>query len=91
MWNPNGQELFYLNGDKLMTVDTDLRSEPVLGKPRELFSRPTLYSDRFDVSRDGQRFVMIDEGEDDPPPKQLHLVQNWFDELNRLVPTDTPD
>ena len=37
-WNPNGQELFYLNGDKLMTVDTDLRPEPVLGKPRELFS-----------------------------------------------------
>ena len=74
-----------------MTVDTDLRSEPVLGKPRELFSRPTLYSDRYDVSRDGQRFVMIDEGEDEPPPKALYLVQNWFDELNRLVPTDTPD
>ena len=91
VWNPNGQELFYLNGDKLMTVDTDLLSEPVLGKPRELFSRPTLSSDRYDVSRGGQRFVMIDEGEDEPPPKQLHLVQNWFDELNRLVPTDTPD
>ena len=74
--------------DTLMTVDIDLLPEPVLGRPRELFSRPTLYSGRYDVSRNGQRFVMIDEGADEPPPTQLHLVQNWFEELKRLSPLD---
>ena len=91
LWNPNGRELFDLDGDKLMAVDVNLGREPTLGKPRTLFSRPTLYANAFDVSRDGQRFVMIDQGEDEPPPKELRLVQNWFDELNRLVPTDTPN
>jgi len=42
----------------------------------------------YDVMPDGQRFVMIDDSEAAPPPTQLVLVQNWHEELRRLVPTD---
>ena len=44
----------------------------------------------YDVSPDGRRFLMIKEiaGVDEVPPSaRLILVQNWFQELKRLVPT----
>jgi len=38
----------------------------------------------YDISPDGQRFVMIKEqGE-----SQINVVLNWFEELKRLVPTN---
>ena len=45
----------------------------------------------YDVSPDGQRFVVVraapgNDGETEVP--QVVLVQNWFEELKRLVPTD---
>ena len=45
----------------------------------------TLRGRSYDISPDGQRFLMIKE---DPAPLELILVQNWFEELKRLVPTD---
>ena len=44
----------------------------------------------WDISPDGRRFLMLknvgQSGEDAPPP-QITVVQNWFDELQRLVPS----
>ncbi len=45
----------------------------------------------YDVSPDGQRFLMIKEGgeaEGTSAAPTVILVQNWFEELRRLVPTD---
>ena len=84
-WNPNGRELFYRNGEKLMAVNVDPRGELVLGKPRLLFERPLL-REGYDVAPDGQRFAMVDQSESDPAPTQLNLVLNWFQELERRVP-----
>ena len=39
----------------------------------------------YDVTADGQRFVMIRE---DERARKLHVVVNWFDELERLVPAE---
>ena len=86
-WNPNGRELFYRHGDKMMAVDVDYQGELVLGKPRLLFERSRLQED-YDVAPDGQRFVMVDESESDPAPTQLNLVLNWSRELERLVPQE---
>jgi serine/threonine-protein kinase len=86
-WNPNGRELFYRNGAKMMVVDAKTDGELVLGEPKMLFENPSLLR-VFDVSPDGQRFVMIEEGESQPAPTHLILVQNWGEELKRLVPTN---
>ena len=55
-----------------------------LGKPRLLFlladARPN-----FDVTNDGRFLVTIDSTQ---TITHLNLVQNWFQELERLVPTD---
>ncbi len=44
----------------------------------------------YDVSADGQQFLMIKEtsvADERPPSPRIILVQNWFEELKRLVPT----
>ena len=40
----------------------------------------------YDVAADGQRFLMIKEGGD--AAQNVILVQNSFEELRRLVPTN---
>jgi hypothetical protein len=62
------------------------------GKPRLLFERPG-YSlggpiRGYDLSQDGQRFLMVKYEQSKPTPvTEMILVQNWFEELKRLVPT----
>jgi eukaryotic-like serine/threonine-protein kinase len=45
----------------------------------------------YDVSLDGQRFLMIKDSStgnsSDVPSARFVVVQNWFEELKRLVPT----
>ena len=43
------------------------------------------YVHEFDVSPDGQRFLLI-RTEAQSRPTRLDIVVNWFDELKRLVP-----
>ncbi len=40
----------------------------------------------YDIAPDGQRFLMIKEGKDATP--RIIVVQNWHEELKRLVPVD---
>ena len=46
-------------------------------------------SRNYDISQDGKRFLMIKEsGNDETSSTEFIFVQNWFQELKRLVPTD---
>jgi len=38
----------------------------------------------YDVTRDGQRFLMVKD--QSGSATQINVVVNWFDELKRLVP-----
>jgi hypothetical protein len=43
----------------------------------------------YDVSRDGQRFLMVKAGAaGEAAPTQINVVFNWFEELKRLVPAE---
>ena len=57
-------------------------------KPRLLFEGPYVLSSlaaSYDVSLDGQRFLMIkQEGQG----SEINVILNWFEELERLVPTN---
>ncbi|MDA2927349.1 protein kinase [Acidobacteria bacterium AH-259-G07] len=94
VWAPEGRELFYrsLNGQEMMMVRVE--SEPTFtpGSPDVLFTGRYFYAGgrQYDISPDGQRFLMIKEAEqtDEASARtELIIVQNWFDELKRLVPT----
>ena len=44
----------------------------------------------YDVSADGQRFLMVKPSEQaQAAPTQISVVLNWFEELKRRVPTGT--
>ncbi len=40
----------------------------------------------YDVTPDGQRFVMVHLGDGDSERSQLNVVLNWFEELKQRVP-----
>ncbi len=52
---------------------------------------PTLGGRGYDVSPDGQRFLMLMEvarSEGTSTAPHFIIVQNWFEDLRRLVPTN---
>ena len=95
-WNRNGRELFYRSGDKMMAVDISTQPSFTAGKPRQLFEGHYLTTIRpfvranYDVSPDGQRFLMLKPVEQEQPAStQINVVLNWSEELKRRVPAGT--
>jgi eukaryotic-like serine/threonine-protein kinase len=91
VWNPNGRELFYRNGGKMMAVDIVTQPSFAAGKPHMLFEGPYVPAagsvPYYDVSPDGQRFLMLKPDEQWAGATQINLVLNWFEELKQKVPT----
>jgi serine/threonine-protein kinase len=91
VWNPIGRELFYRQGNKMMVVDVATRPSFSAGKPRVLFEglylRAAQANPAYDVSPDGQRFLMVKASEQEQHATQIDIVQNWFEELKQKVPT----
>jgi eukaryotic-like serine/threonine-protein kinase len=88
MWNGNGKELFYRNGNKIMVVDVSSSRALTLSQPRLLFDQRYAFQNltiaNYAVSPDGQRFAMV---KDESGSGRLNVVLNWTEELKRLVPT----
>ena len=90
-WNRNGRELFYRSGDKMMDVDISTQPSFAAGNAKVLFQghyQPTPGTlPNYDVSPDGQRFLMIKPSEQGQvAPTQINVVLNWFEELKQKVP-----
>jgi hypothetical protein len=67
---------------------------PSFGSPRPLFEKDNnhLFASvpvrGYDISLDDQRFLTAQAQEQPPRPvTEMILIQNWFEELKRLVPT----
>jgi serine/threonine-protein kinase len=97
LWSPSGRELFFVATDgALMTVAIESRgttwsagaAKTLLGE--RYYTGDTSYVSRhYDVSPDGQQFLMIKEsGTGQTAAPQLIVVQHFADELKRLVPTN---
>ncbi len=87
LWSPTGREIFYLSVDGTKMMSVDVRTEPTLtvGEPRELFAGRFRTADgsfwsNYDVSRDGQNFLMLEADEGSTP--RVNVVLNW----DRLLP-----
>jgi hypothetical protein len=92
VWAKSGRELFYFNGGKLMVVDVTTGAAFHAGKPALLFqmrSAVQTSGNTYDVTLDGQRFVMIQGGEDVGAP-QVNVVLGWSDELTRRARAGQP-
>ncbi len=94
-WGPDSRELFYqiqtAAGVTMMVAANDTEPTFSAGTPVPLFEGPYAAGvlgrhHVFDVSADGERLLMIKLGEATTSP--VILVQNWVEELTRLVPTE---
>jgi Tol biopolymer transport system component len=77
-WRPDGKELFYTSGATMMAVAVKPDGPSFqAGTPRALFDvpMPQLGSRRFDVTRDGQRFLVNTLVTADEP---VRVLVNWL-------------
>ena len=76
---------------KMMAVDVTFGATFTVGSPRMLFemaSYNTVPLRSYDVTQDGRRFLMPQvKPQPAPALSQMVMVQNWFEELKRRVPT----
>jgi serine/threonine-protein kinase len=96
LWARNSQELFYLSmTGALMRVGVARGPTWAATAPTKLFegrygATANQNGRTYDVAPDGKRFLMIKAG-DSPDqtavPTSLVVVQNWREELKRLMPT----
>ena len=96
LWSPDGREIFYRAGDRMMAVSVEPGPTLGVGSTEVLFEGMGQYTFQpgrraYDFLADGQRFLMLRRGgltDETSAPPQIILVQNWFEELKRLVPVD---
>jgi serine/threonine-protein kinase len=97
LWSRTGQELFFLSPiGALMRVGVEGGATWAAGTPNKVlnegyFTVPGGNPGRsYDISPDGQRFLMIKMGGGlgQAAAPQIIVVQNWFEELKRLVPVN---
>ena len=94
LWGPDGRELFYrVQSGGVFAVTVETNPSFSVGNPEVEIEGDYFRAigRNYDISPDGKRFLLIREGEQDADSAssaQLVLVQNWFQELKRLVPTN---
>ena len=96
-WRPDGKQLFYLSpSGQLTAVGVSSKGSTLqLESPKPLFqafqssAMPLAFApgpsglgtQPFDISRDGQRFLMVSSGDTEPTP--ITVVENWDAELKK--------
>jgi hypothetical protein len=101
LWSRDGRELFYVqrssgaNEGQLMAVTLDTAAPGFsYGARTKVLDWPYVFpfdGRTYDVAPDGQRFLTVKpyraEGEEATRP-QVIIVENWAEELKRLVPVE---
>jgi len=97
IWSKDGRQLFYRQSgtslaDQVWVADVRTEGGFSSGKPRLLFDMQGFMGKEavrgWDLWPDGRGFLMVKMEERKPQPvTEMVLVQNWFEELKRLVPT----
>jgi serine/threonine-protein kinase len=93
VWSPDGRELFYvsdgggtLRGRDVMVAEIDPGPPFAVVERRPMFSVPEGYyfannSRSYEMTADGERFLMARVVDTDDNISRLLIVQNWFTEL----------
>ncbi len=98
-WSRDGRYLFYRTNSGIMEVSVEAAGDSLsIGTPKAVVDGPFrggmfgiavggyMFGD-YDVSPDGERFVMFPEDTDVAPKTHVTMVFNWFDELERTLPS----
>lgn len=97
LWTRRGDEIFCRNGDKMMVVPVSLAGGFRAGKPRLLWEGhdshgmssssgpPGVSEGNYDITPDGQRFLMIKDKDMDVYSTKLVVALNWARELKEMA------
>lgn len=85
-WNPSGDELFYVEDNRMMSVSLLEGQGFRFGPPRVLFDgiqggADYLRFSGFDVTGDGQKFILPTNAEEERPV--LTIIENWPGEFGQ--------
>ena len=92
VWAPSDGdlELFYRTSEGMMAATLDAEPRLRVRAREHLFENEVFTGDgrTYDIAPDGARFLVVKESvSGETAGAQIILVQDWFDELQRLVPT----
>ena len=87
-WSRDGEEIFYVQRNTLMTARVATTPSFSADSPEVLFEHPSLLTDpanpgtspRYDVANDSERFVLKERLEGDEPIS-IRIVENWYEEF----------
>lgn len=97
VWRPSGGELYYRNDDGMMVVSVQTSGRLSVSAPKQLWKgkysagsgsscgMPGPASSNYDVTPDGQRFLMVKDDLSWAPSNRIVVVLNWTDELLKLM------
>jgi len=83
-WDGSGRRLFYARDHDILEVDVASGAEPRLGMPKKLFTRKRHFGSGisgFDVTADGQRFVVFQNAGEQEFAPTIAVIENWFAEF----------
>ncbi|MFQ5701993.1 MAG: TolB family protein, partial [Acidobacteriota bacterium] len=89
VWSPDGRQLFFREGGRMLAVDIEYAPAFSASRPRVLFTgeydaAPVSGHQHYDISLDGKKFLMIKHGEP-AGPGEVRVVLNWSEELKAFV------
>ena len=87
IWSPAGDELFYKSGNRLMSVRYQSGAEFIHEPPTVVWEGRfrEVFGVCYDVSSDGQRFLVLKPVFDDTDLQEIRIVENWSEEVNHAL------
>lgn len=97
VWRRSGGELYYRAGNKMMVVSVNTASPRFeASAPKQLWEgnysqgtasscgMPGVSSSNYDVSADGQRFLMVRDEDGEAFATRIVVVLNWVEQLKAI-------
>ena len=85
VWSPTGREIFYRDGDRMMSATVRTQGGFEVGVRAQLFEGAYDQTQgqftNYDVSRDGRTFVMLQQVQG--TAQSVFVTLNWFGQLRR--------
>ena len=88
VWSPDGKKIYYRNGYEMYSVDVTATDTFSKGNPKKIFEGDYFLprGRRWDIHPNGDKFIMIQRSEVENRERKIYVIQNFDEELKRLVP-----
>jgi eukaryotic-like serine/threonine-protein kinase len=80
LWSPSGNEIFYINGRKVMRVAVSTSGTFSASRPEVLFEGDY---ESWTLAPDGKHFLVVKDETAVSSPNHFDVVLNWFEDLKR--------